>query len=127
MFNLLSLVCLHPFLLLLHFSACCLIIKSSPFSSSSQFSYVDSNGDPVGVVQLGFLRLLSVQARQNLTYHCHRSVAWADQSAENNYQRALHFLGANDEELSYETNPYIKAVIDGCSVSSHTQNYIQTC
>lgn len=122
MFNLLSLVCLHPYthLTLFLLAACCLIIKSSPFSSSSQFSYVDSNGDPVGVVQLGFLRLLSVQARQNLTYHCHRSVAWADQSAENNYQRALHFLGANDEELSYETNPYIKAVIDGCSVSSHT-------
>lgn len=72
------------------------------------------------MVQLGFLRLLSVQARQNLTYHCHRSVAWGDQSAKNNYQRALHFLGANDEELSYETNPYIKALIDGCSVSSHT-------
>lgn len=87
----------------------------SQFSTGSKFSYVDSNGDPVGVVQLGFLRLLSVQARQNLTYHCHRSVAWADQSAENNYQRALHFLGANDEELSYETNPYIKALIDGCS------------
>uniref|UniRef100_A0A669D237 Collagen, type XI, alpha 2 n=1 Tax=Oreochromis niloticus TaxID=8128 RepID=A0A669D237_ORENI len=86
-----------------------------PSKDVNTFSYVDSNGEPVGVVQLGFLRLLSVQARQNLTYHCHRSVAWADQSAKNNYQRALHFLGANDEELSYETNPYIKALIDGCS------------
>lgn len=78
---------------------------------------MDSNGEPVGVVQLGFLRLLSVQARQNLTYHCHRSVAWADRSAKNNHKRALHFRGANDEELSYETNPYIKALVDGCSVS----------
>ncbi|XP_065327673.1 collagen alpha-1(V) chain-like [Pelmatolapia mariae] len=93
----------------------------SQFSTGSKFSYVNSNGEPVGVVQLGFLRLLSIQARQNLTYHCHRSVAWADQSAKNNYKRALHFLGANDEELSYETNPYIKALIDGCSVSSHTK------
>ncbi|MEQ2197600.1 hypothetical protein XENOCAPTIV_000837 [Xenoophorus captivus] len=76
---------------------------------------MDSNGEPVGVVQLGFLRLLSVQARQNLTYHCHRSVAWADRSAKNNHKRALHFRGANDEELSYETSPYIKALIDGCS------------
>lgn len=88
-----------------------------PPPSSSQFSYVDSDGEPVGVVQLGFLRLLSVVARQNLTYHCHRSVAWADQSANNNHERALHFQGANEEELSYQTNPYIKALVDGCSVS----------
>uniref|UniRef100_A0A665UY57 Collagen, type XI, alpha 2 n=1 Tax=Echeneis naucrates TaxID=173247 RepID=A0A665UY57_ECHNA len=87
----------------------------SQFSSGSKFSYVDSNGEPVGVVQLGFLRLLSVQARQNITYHCHRSVAWADKSAKNSYDRALHLQGANSEELSYETNPYIKAVVDGCS------------
>lgn len=87
----------------------------SQFITGSKFSYVDSNGEPVGVVQLGFLRLLSVQARQNLTYHCHRSVAWADRSAKNNYNRALHLQGANDEELSYETNPYIKALVDGCS------------
>uniref|UniRef100_A0AAQ5XY58 Collagen, type XI, alpha 2 n=1 Tax=Amphiprion ocellaris TaxID=80972 RepID=A0AAQ5XY58_AMPOC len=87
----------------------------SQFATGSKFSYVDSNGEPVGVVQLGFLRLLSVQARQNLTYHCHRSVAWADRSAKNSYNRALHLQGANDEELSYETNPYIKALLDGCS------------
>lgn len=91
--------------------------KSRSVASSSQFSYVDSSGEPVGVVQLGFLRLLSVQARQNLTYHCHRSVAWADRSAKNSYNRALHLRGANDEDLSYETNPYIKALVDGCSVS----------
>uniref|UniRef100_A0A7N6FKW3 Fibrillar collagen NC1 domain-containing protein n=1 Tax=Anabas testudineus TaxID=64144 RepID=A0A7N6FKW3_ANATE len=87
----------------------------SEFSTGSKFHYVDSNGDPVGVVQLGFLRLLSVQARQNLTYHCHRSLAWADQSTKNNYSKALHFQGANDHELSYETSPYIKALVDGCS------------
>uniref|UniRef100_A0A3Q3NPY9 Collagen alpha-2(XI) chain-like n=1 Tax=Labrus bergylta TaxID=56723 RepID=A0A3Q3NPY9_9LABR len=87
----------------------------SQFSTGSKFSYVDSNGEPVGVVQLGFLRLLSIQARQNLTYHCHRSVAWADRSAKNSYNRALHFQGANEEDLSYETNPYIKALVDGCS------------
>lgn len=84
-----------------------------------QFSYVDSNGEPVGVVQQGFLRLLSVQARQSVTYHCHRSVAWAERSAKNSHGRALHFRGANDEDLSYETSPYIKALVDGCSVSSN--------
>ncbi|KAJ8273741.1 hypothetical protein GJAV_G00105020 [Gymnothorax javanicus] len=87
----------------------------SQFETGSKLSYIDSDGEPVGVVQLGFLRLLSVQARQNLTYHCHRSVAWADRTADNGHQRALRFLGANEEELSYETSPYIKALTDGCS------------
>uniref|UniRef100_A0A8C2GJ99 Collagen, type XI, alpha 2 n=1 Tax=Cyprinus carpio TaxID=7962 RepID=A0A8C2GJ99_CYPCA len=87
----------------------------SQFAQGSKFSYVDLSGEPVGVVQLGFLRLLSVQARQNLTYHCQRSVAWADLTSGSRYQRALHFQGANDEELSYETSPYIKALTDGCS------------
>uniref|UniRef100_A0A8C1UN41 Collagen, type XI, alpha 2 n=1 Tax=Cyprinus carpio TaxID=7962 RepID=A0A8C1UN41_CYPCA len=87
----------------------------SQFAKGSKFSYVDWSGEPVGIVQLGFLRLLSVQARQNLTYHCQRSVAWADLTSGSRYQRALHFQGANDEELSYETSPYIKALVDGCS------------
>lgn len=84
---------------------------------SPQFSYVDANGEPVGVVQLGFLRMLSIQAHQNVTYHCHHSVAWADKTAANRYQKALSFLAANEEELSYKTSPYIKALTDGCSVS----------
>lgn len=78
---------------------------------------MDADGKPVGVVQLGFLRLLSIRARQNFTYHCHHSVAWTDNTAANRYQRALRFLAANEEELSYETSPYIKALTDGCSVS----------
>uniref|UniRef100_A0A8B9L734 Collagen, type XI, alpha 2 n=1 Tax=Astyanax mexicanus TaxID=7994 RepID=A0A8B9L734_ASTMX len=86
-----------------------------PSKEVENMSYVDSNGEPVGVVQIGFLRLLSLQARQNLTYHCHHSVAWADSTSGNGYQRALHFLGSNEEEISYETNPYIKALSDGCS------------
>lgn len=91
------------------------------FSHTPQFTYVDSTGEPVGVVQLGFLRLLSVQARQNLTYHCHRSVAWADRTAkdQDQYQRALRLQGANEEELAFETSPYIKALEDGCSVRTN--------
>ena len=86
---------------------------------------MDSNGQPVGVVQLGFLRLLSVHAHQTLTYHCHRSVAWAERSAKNTHGRALSFRGANEEVLSYESNPYVKALVDGCSVSlplTHTHS-----
>lgn len=85
--------------------------------TSPQLSYVDADGEPVGVVQLGFLRILSIQARQNFTYHCHHSVAWTDRTATPKYQRALRFLAATDEELSFETRPYIKALTDGCSVS----------
>uniref|UniRef100_A0A674BV28 Collagen, type XI, alpha 2 n=1 Tax=Salmo trutta TaxID=8032 RepID=A0A674BV28_SALTR len=97
-----------------------------PSKSVDTLSYVDSNGEPIGVVQLGFLRLLSVQARQNLTYHCHRSVAWADRTANNGHKRALHFQGANDEDLSYETSPYIKALVDGCSGFDRTVVEVNT-
>lgn len=68
------------------------------------------------MVQLTFLRLLSVSARQNFTYHCHRSVAWHS-AASGDHRRALRFLAANEEELSYDTSPYIKAAMDGCAVS----------
>uniref|UniRef100_A0A8C7Q7R6 Collagen, type XI, alpha 2 n=1 Tax=Oncorhynchus mykiss TaxID=8022 RepID=A0A8C7Q7R6_ONCMY len=97
-----------------------------PSKSVDTLSYVDSNGEPIGVVQLGFLRLLSVQARQNFTYHCHRSVAWADRTANNGHKRALHFQGANDEDLSYETSPYIKALVDGCSGFDRTVVEVNT-
>ncbi|NWZ30693.1 CO5A1 protein, partial [Asarcornis scutulata] len=79
-----------------------------------QFSYTDSDGQPLGVVQLTFLRLLSVSARQNFTYHCHRSVAWHS-TGTGDHRHALRFLAANEEELSYDTSPYVKAVADGCA------------
>lgn len=62
-----------------------------------------------------FLKLLSSAARQNFTYICHQSVAWFDAKA-NNYNKALRFLGSNDEEMSHDNNPFIKAVSDACSV-----------
>lgn len=63
-----------------------------------------------------FLRLLTASARQNFTYSCHQSVAWHDATSDS-YEKALRFLGANDEEMSYDNNPYIKALSDGCAVS----------
>ncbi|NXO47703.1 CO5A1 protein, partial [Aramus guarauna] len=78
------------------------------------FSYTDSESQPLGVVQLTFLRLLSVSARQNFTYRCHRSVAWHD-AVPGDHRRSLRFLAANEEELSYDTSPYVKAVTDGCA------------
>lgn len=63
-----------------------------------------------------FLRLLSAAGRQNITYNCYQSVAWHDQE-QDNYDKAMRFLGSNDEEMSYDNNPYIRAVFDGCAVS----------
>uniref|UniRef100_A0A8C5ASX7 Collagen, type XI, alpha 1a n=1 Tax=Gadus morhua TaxID=8049 RepID=A0A8C5ASX7_GADMO len=94
--------------------------KENPGSWFSEFkrgkilSYVDSEGSSINEVQMTFLRLLTASARQNFTYSCHQSVAWHDQAADG-YNRALRFLGANDEEMSYENNPYIKALSDGCA------------
>lgn len=68
-----------------------------------------------------FLKLLTASARQNFTYHCHQSAAWYDMSS-GRYDKALRFLGSNDEEMSYDNNPYIKALYDGCAVS-----IISTC
>lgn len=90
--------------------------RSSRLRSSPQLSYVDAEGNPIGVVQMTFLRLLSAAGRQNMTYNCYQSVAWHDQD-EDNYDRAIRFLGSNDEEMSYDNNPYIQALADGCAVS----------
>lgn len=86
---------------------------------SPQFSYVDAEGRPLGVVQLSFLRLLSTSARQNFTYLCQHSAAWYSHgSPVGGYQHALHFRGANEEDLSYNSSPYVKALTDGCAVSA---------
>uniref|UniRef100_A0A674MN55 Collagen type V alpha 1 chain n=1 Tax=Takifugu rubripes TaxID=31033 RepID=A0A674MN55_TAKRU len=95
--------------------------KESPGSWFSEFkrgkllSYVDAEGNPIGVVQMTFLRLLSAAGRQNMTYNCYQSVAWHDQD-EDNYDKAIRFLGSNDEEMSYDNNPYIQALADGCAL-----------
>uniref|UniRef100_A0A8C9SNR8 Collagen type V alpha 1 chain n=1 Tax=Scleropages formosus TaxID=113540 RepID=A0A8C9SNR8_SCLFO len=86
----------------------------SEFKRGKLLSYVDSEGSPIGVVQMTFLRLLSASARQNLTYNCYQSVAWYDSELDS-YDKAIRFLGSNDEEMSHDNNPYIRAVVDGCA------------
>uniref|UniRef100_A0A8C9M5P0 Collagen type V alpha 1 chain n=1 Tax=Panthera tigris altaica TaxID=74533 RepID=A0A8C9M5P0_PANTA len=87
--------------------------KQAPGSEPS-LSYVDAEGNPVGVVQMTFLRLLSASANQNITYNCYQSVAWQD-AATGSYDKAMRFLGSNDEEMSYDNSPYIRALVDGCA------------
>lgn len=70
------------------------------------------------MVQMTFLKLLTASARQNFSYSCHQSVAWHD-STSDSYSKALRFLGSNDEEMSYDNNPYIKAISDGCAVGQN--------
>uniref|UniRef100_A0A3Q4ANS8 Fibrillar collagen NC1 domain-containing protein n=1 Tax=Mola mola TaxID=94237 RepID=A0A3Q4ANS8_MOLML len=96
-------------------------VKENPGSWFSEFkrgkllSYVDAEGNPISVVQMTFLRLLSAAGRQNVTYNCYQSVAWHDQD-QDNYDKAIRFLGSNDEEMSYDNNPYIRAMVDGCAL-----------
>ncbi|KAG7251068.1 hypothetical protein CRUP_007773, partial [Coryphaenoides rupestris] len=54
-------------------------------------------------VQLTFLRLLSTEASQNITYHCRNSVAYMDQ-ATGNLKKALLLQGSNDVEIRAEGN-----------------------
>ncbi|KAG7229043.1 hypothetical protein INR49_013162 [Caranx melampygus] len=95
--------------------------KESPGSWFSEFkrgkilNYVDVGENTINMVQMTFLKLLSSSARQNFTYICHQSVAWYDAKADN-YDKALRFLGSNDEEMSYDNNPFIKPLMDGCSL-----------
>uniref|UniRef100_A0A8C1BI58 Collagen, type XI, alpha 1a n=1 Tax=Cyprinus carpio carpio TaxID=630221 RepID=A0A8C1BI58_CYPCA len=85
----------------------------SEFKRGKILSYVDAEGNSINMVQMTFLKLLTASARQNLTYSCHQSVAWHDATTDS-YNRALRFLGSNDEEMSYDNNPFIKALSDGC-------------
>lgn len=97
---------------LLHFSEPNVHVPTYIF----QLSYLDVEGNAINMVQMTFLKLLSASARQNFTYNCHQSVGWHDASSDS-YDKALRFLGSNDEEMSYDNNPYIKALHDGCAVS----------
>uniref|UniRef100_A0AAQ5Y6L1 Fibrillar collagen NC1 domain-containing protein n=1 Tax=Amphiprion ocellaris TaxID=80972 RepID=A0AAQ5Y6L1_AMPOC len=85
----------------------------SRYRKGKQFSYNDRDGNPVHVVQLTFLKLLSATAKQSFTYTCQNSAGWFD-STSRSYQHALRFRGSNDEELTQTKSPFISAVHDGC-------------
>lgn len=94
----------------------------SEFKRGKILSYVDMTENTINAVQMTFLKLLSSSARQNFTYICHQSAAWYDAKVDN-YDKALRFLGSNDEEMSYDNNPFIKPLMDGCSLK---QGYSKT-
>ena len=69
--------------------------------------------------QLAFMRLLSNQASQNITYHCKNSVAYMD-GESGNLKKAVVLMGSNDVELRAEGNSRFTFSVleDGCTVSS---------
>lgn len=84
-----------------------------------QFEYGGQGSDPADVaIQLTFLRLMSTEAAQNLTYHCKNSVAYMDQQT-GNLKKALLLQGSNEIELRAEGNSRFTYTVtyDGCTVS----------
>lgn len=87
----------------------------SPFL---QFEYGSEGSQPEDVnIQLTFLRLMSTEASQNITYHCKNSVAYMD-AAAGNLKKALLLQGSNEIEIRAEGNSrFTYSVLeDGCTV-----------
>lgn len=85
---------------------------------SAQLDYAqDGPAGLVAAVQLNFLRLLSTEASQNLTYHCKNSIAYMDQKT-GDLKKALLLQGSNEVEIRAEGNSrFTYAVLeDGCKV-----------
>lgn len=134
LFNLFCVLCLKAWHYFKWFHRVCVCRKGNSlltfFSSTTnplslccfchQLSYVDAEGNSINSVQMTFLKLLSASVRQNFTYSCHQSIGWHHATADN-YDKALRFIGSNDEEMSYDNNPYMKALIDTCSVCYHSE------
>lgn len=83
-----------------------------------QFSYAENGQTSTANIQMNFLRLLSTEATQTITYHCKNSVAYMDQ-ATGNLKKALLLQGSNDVEIRAEGNSrFTYGVLeDGCKVS----------
>lgn len=83
-----------------------------------QFTYNDETISSQSMAtQLAFMRLLSNQASQNITYHCKNSVAYMDATA-GNLKKALLLQGSNEIEIRAEGNSrFTYSVLeDGCTV-----------
>lgn len=94
-------------------------VSTSVFLVPFQFSYGDENLAPnTANIQMTFLRLLSTEGSQNITYHCKNSIAYMDE-ASGNLKKALLIQGSNDVEIRAEGNSRFtySALQDGCTVS----------
>lgn len=91
-----------------------------------QFQYGSEGSDPEDVnIQLTFMRLMSNEASQNITYHCKNSIAYMDETT-GNLKKALLLQGSNDIEIRAEGNSRFTYRVseDGCT--SHTGTWGKT-
>lgn len=91
-------------------------------SQNLQFEYGSEGSKAEDVnIQLTFLRLMSTEASQNITYHCKNSIAYMDQ-ASGNLKKALLLQGSNEIEIRAEGNSRFTYSVteDGCTVSSRS-------
>ncbi|KAJ6665239.1 hypothetical protein lerEdw1_004288 [Lerista edwardsae] len=82
----------------------------------SQFFYGDGESASTAVTQMTFLRLLSKEASQNITYHCKNSIGYMDDQT-NNLKKAVVLKGANDLEIKAEGNSRFRYTVlhDSCT------------
>merc|ERR1719357_271628 len=85
-----------------------------------QFEYGSEGSLPEDVnIQMTFLRLMSTEASQNITYHCKNSIAYMDAST-GNLKKSMNLQGSNEIEIRAAGNSrFTYSVLeDGCT--SHT-------
>ncbi len=72
-----------------------------------------------------FLRLLSKEAAQTVTYHCKNSVAYKDEK-NSNLKKALVLKASDGQDIKAYSNNRLKYTVleDGCSVCSDFWLYI---
>jgi len=95
-------------------------------NGGTEFAYNDETLSTQSMAtQLAFMRLLSNQASQNITYHCKNSVAYMDDES-GNLKKAVLLQGSNDVELRAEGNSRFTFNIleDGCT--RHTGEWSKT-
>lgn len=81
------------------------------------FTYGNKDQPPNSVtVQMTFIRLLSKEASQTITYHCRNMVGYKDE-ATGNLKKAVILKASNDLELKAEGNNRFRYTVveDSCS------------
>lgn len=95
-------------------------------NGGTHFSYGNSDQSPNSVtVQMTFIRLLSKEASQSITYHCKNSVGYKDER-NGNLKKALVLKGSNDLELKAEGNNRFRYTVIHDSCSQHTGSWGKT-
>lgn len=95
-------------------------------SGGLHFNYGDDNLPAnTAAIQMTFLRLLSMEASQNITYHCKNSIAYMDEET-GNLKKALLLQGSNDMEIRAEGNSRFTYNVLEDSCTKHTGEWGRT-